>query len=141
MQGIAFDGSDSTSLLAIVEQRFLEGGPAVWLARHLLELELDDDYEEESRFASIIQPIKPINNSQVFIGNPAQNEMYLNCDNLDGQLQLELYNIIGLLVKNVNLKSNVNVLNVSNLVSGLYLYKLFKNNSVIQSGKLIIQNE
>jgi len=52
----------------------------------------------------------------------------------------ELYNILGTLVKKIQLISNNNKTNVStkNLNHGIYFYKIILNNNIIASDKLVI---
>ena len=74
--------------------------------------------------------------------NPARNTISLNYD-LNGTqyAQLEIHNILGSLVKTIEIDETSGFLNidVTDLNNGVYFYSFIVNNKVITSKKLVIQ--
>ena len=75
--------------------------------------------------------------------NPANNNVSFNY-NYDGirDAQLNIYTIVGSLVKEIKLTNNAGSLkiNTSELEEGFYFYKLTSENREIESGKFIIKH-
>jgi len=75
--------------------------------------------------------------------NPANNNVSFNYNN-DGirDAQLNIYSIVGSLVKEIKLTNNSGSLkiNTSELKEGFYFYKLSSENREIESGKFIIKH-
>ncbi len=74
--------------------------------------------------------------------NPARNTVSLNYD-LNGaqHAQFEIYNILGSLVKTIEIDETSGLLNidVTDLNNGVYFYSFIVNDKVITSKKLVIQ--
>ncbi|MBK6609595.1 MAG: T9SS type A sorting domain-containing protein [Sphingobacteriales bacterium] len=52
-------------------------------------------------------------------------------------ITFELYDLTG---KSINTQQNGSTISLQHLLNGLYLYKILRNNSVIYTGKLLINN-
>jgi hypothetical protein len=74
-----------------------------------------------------------------FYPNPASNLVTLNIDNIDNQdLTLNIYNIMGSLVKTEIFKQNQQQISVSDLSNGVYMVEI-KSKERTEKQKLIIQ--
>lgn len=74
-----------------------------------------------------------------FYPNPASNIVTLNIDNIDYQdLTLNIYNIMGSLVKTEIFKQNQQQINVSDLSNGIYVVEI-KSKDWTEKQKLLIQ--
>ena len=74
--------------------------------------------------------------------NPARNTISLNYDLNGAQYaQFEIYNILGSLVKTIEIEETSGLLNidVTDLNNGVYFYSFIVNDKVITSKKLVIQ--
>jgi len=54
--------------------------------------------------------------------------------------QLKMYNVLGENVMNVNITQQSTTLETGNLPSGVYFFQFINDNTLIQSGKLVVQN-
>jgi hypothetical protein len=71
--------------------------------------------------------------------NPASNFITLNIDNINNaDLTLNIYNVIGTLVKSETLKQNQRQINVGDLSNGVYMVTI-KSKDFTESQRLIIQ--
>lgn len=82
------------------------------------------------------------NKKAVFYPNPFTTSLSVTFNNVSQKNlplaeELKIYNILGEEVMNTILTKQVTTLDIRNLPSGIYLYKLIGNNKTIQSGKLI----
>jgi hypothetical protein len=59
-------------------------------------------------------------------------------DKREGNYQLNLYNYMGMLVKELRFHSNELIIKRENLNNGIYFYILNENMKPIQTGKLIV---
>lgn len=66
--------------------------------------------------------------------NPASGKIYIN---VDAPGEIGIYNIAGILLKQQMVNSSQNIIDISNLHSGVYFVKLMRSNSMTQ--KLIIR--
>ena len=53
--------------------------------------------------------------------------------------QLSIYNMLGTEVRKVTLNNDVTTVETANILPGVYLYKLTRNNALIQSGRLVAE--
>ena len=63
----------------------------------------------------------------------------LNTISTSNDVQVSIYNVIGEVVLNASLSSQFNTVETSKLPSGIYFYKVFNQNGVIQTGRIISQ--
>lgn len=71
--------------------------------------------------------------------NPFVNKVTFQFDN-NSSLNADkvlIYNSLGILVNSIRLNNNVSNVEVENLQSGMYFYKILKGNTVLKSGKMI----
>lgn len=83
--------------------------------------------------------VEEIDNAKVNIyPNPAKDELYINVD-LNGALNLNVFDIQGKLVTSHNLSIGINRVAVKNLSQGSYIYQITdKEGQLIKTGKLQI---
>ncbi len=60
-------------------------------------------------------------------------------ESFNDKVELKLYNVIGAEIITTNITEKLTLIETSSIPSGIYFYKLFNNNSMIQSGRLISQ--
>ena len=68
--------------------------------------------------------------------NPANSELFVNAIGYN-EVTIKLYNIMGALVLEKIIAPNQS-LNISNLVNGIYTYKIYSSNNELKTDKLII---
>jgi hypothetical protein len=71
--------------------------------------------------------------------NPAKNRIYITVQNLEFPIILEVLNLEGLVLLTNKVDSNSSSVNIGNLKSGMYIYRLSKNGERIKTGKLVIE--
>lgn len=80
-----------------------------------------------------------IDNLITLYPNPASDMVTLNIDNINNaDLTLNIYNVIGTLVKSETLKQNNRQINISDLCNGVYLITI-KSKDLTENQRLIIQ--
>ena len=73
--------------------------------------------------------------------NPANDQLFVNfTSQKEGIYSLEIRDVIGKKVKALSIKPNTpNQINVNEMQSGVYFYRLFENDKVQKTGKIVIQ--
>ncbi len=73
--------------------------------------------------------------------NPANTQVNIRYKNAN-DTKLQIVNILGIVITEIDLPKDIqNVsINVSNLVTGVYIYRQIQNKTQIKAGKLIITN-
>jgi len=73
--------------------------------------------------------------------NPFSTSITINRNDVSetGNLEIKIFNSLGVEMTNSLLSSQMNTLDTSNLPTGIYFYKVIENNKTIQTGKLISQ--
>jgi len=123
----------------MANQNFLDGGPAVWLARHTLGVEIDEDYPANR--LGVIANQQPNNYPTVeVISNPAKKFIYLLIEDQITPFKYELYNSVGQLVLNGELTANESTIDISKISNGFYVFKIINWNQMMTS-KIVIQND
>lgn len=78
------------------------------------------------------------NNINVY-PNPAQTELFINSNNITGNMNLKLYSITGQLLIEENMEASItNKINVSNLQDGIYMLSIAGNNGKNATIKVVI---
>jgi hypothetical protein len=83
--------------------------------------------------------IKIVNDNEVIVyPNPAINQVTVACKHAR---QILIYDLLGntIITKKLNSQLNENKIDVSGLQSGMYVYKVVKQNNEIYTGKLTIE--
>ena len=72
--------------------------------------------------------------------NPAKTEITITChfESYVG-IKVNLYSVIGTLLKSASIKNENTTLNIAEIPNGLYVVKMYKSNSEIGIKKLLIQ--
>jgi len=73
--------------------------------------------------------------------NPARDEIIFktSSDESVKDYHVEMYNVLGQVVRSFQLYPYMVTINTSDLPRGIYLYKIVGNNSVLQNGKVVLQ--
>ncbi|MEO8148674.1 MAG: T9SS type A sorting domain-containing protein [Bacteroidia bacterium] len=131
------------TLLAIALQNGIEGGEGVYMARAMLNIDVEDNISI-ARFA---HPAATINNSsreqQQFkiFPNPSDATFTLEYEiGINDKVSIVIQNCLGQTVDHINLDNSSTYLNfnLSDYGSGMYFYKLFNNSILIKTGKLML---
>ncbi len=142
---VAFDGDQLNTLLNVAYQNPLSGGDAVYDARVLLGLDLDDFYaEDEARLSKSTTP----NSDQVsthfgkIIPNPNNGTMQFMYKLDDGErAKIEIYDVKGHLMKFYALQSDQTLQNIemTDVDCGIYFYRFTVEDRIVLSDKIVIQ--
>jgi hypothetical protein len=71
--------------------------------------------------------------------NPSSGIFTLKHEGLQGSMNVEVYNVLGVLVKQVTVNGESSVVNLTEHASGIYLVKLYKDNKVVNVSRIIKQ--
>lgn len=82
-----------------------------------------------------------INESVEVYPNPFKSSTTFKFNNQSSlqATQLSIYNMLGTEVRKVTLNNDVTTVETANMLPGVYLYKLTRNNALIQSGRLVAE--
>ncbi len=140
-----FDTTFENALEEIAYQNPIYGGMAVYGARVMLNLDITDYYEEpELRLRSIKntnQNLNPNYNGQI-VPNPNTGSMkYIWNFSPQTKGLFKIYDLVGNLVKTIVLNPNQKEvdINLSDFSEGIYLYKANIDDSIHDTGKIILQ--
>ena len=94
-------------------------------------------YSIPTSIASVTNP----NMNIAVYPNPANDEVVFKTSSSEGvkNYHVEMYNIAGQEVRSFQLYPYQVTINTSDLARGIYIYKIVNNDSVLQSGKIILQ--
>lgn len=82
-----------------------------------------------------------MNNKISVYPNPFTNTLKIEVEkNNTKKASLVIYNSLGVVLINSDIIEGVNTIDMSNLSSGVYFYKIISNNVITNSGKLVSQN-
>jgi hypothetical protein len=73
--------------------------------------------------------------------NPFTNQINIHLNSIAGISEFRMYNVLGSEVMNTTIINQSTTFETSNLPSGVYFYKVFNENKIIQTGKIISQNK
>ncbi|MFN0275227.1 MAG: T9SS type A sorting domain-containing protein [Chitinophagales bacterium] len=123
---------DSTVLYYIAKQSAMEIGPAVYIARAMLDITIDFPIEEAER---LVIPTNPFAN---IYPNPVSEYVNVVLENTSEETELLFYDVFGKIVKQVNLTQSGEIqISVSDLKQGLYLFRISDSGGIISSGKIV----
>lgn len=90
-----------------------------------------------------IEDINDQNSGQVLSIDPnpfsASITIQLNDASGTGEYALVIYNVLGEAVVSTSITNQTTILETSQLQAGIYLYKVMKDNALVQSGKMILK--
>ncbi|MBK7886529.1 MAG: T9SS type A sorting domain-containing protein [Bacteroidetes bacterium] len=124
-----FSASDSTLLIEIAYRNPLTGGNGVFIARHLLNLEIYDEEESGSRIASFNQNKHEKKSIQVY-PVPSKEVVHIKPTGDFIPDGLELFSTNGELVFRDTFK---NYLNIDFLKAGIYIVKVYMGNEFMHA--------
>lgn len=139
--GQPFTSTDSTNLLNIALLNPFIGGDAVYSARVLLGIDAMDYGIEYRNNGSLVESKTPGSGSPIYVKvypNPSSARVVLDkVLLLDQQLEFVLYNIYGKEVLRNNLNELSQSLSIENLSTGVYPYKIFLGQQLLQQDKIV----
>ncbi len=140
-KALPYDSAEIAQLLNVAYQNPMHGGTAVYQARAMLFIDVIDDVFSEKHLIHHNLPI---------VANLAEYKMYPNPNNGTMQLSYSLsenetgyvsfFSIMGEKLATYPLINGLSILNIkeTNLVNGVYFYQVYKNNTKVYSGKIVI---
>jgi hypothetical protein len=143
--GEDLSAEDSTDLATIANDCAIVGGPAVFEARAILEIEKKDscvDAGERLAGSNSIHKLKLRNEDYLkLVPNPASDYVNVFYRFETGDAVLKISDITGKSVKEVNLPATGRAIkiNTDNIGAGLYIYSINSIKGKIKTGKLIIK--
>jgi len=69
--------------------------------------------------------------------NPASNQLFIQTGLNLANSVFNIYNLSGEMVLQQQINSKTDVINISCLISGVYIYKIEQNNKIIDTGKFV----
>jgi hypothetical protein len=139
LDNTAFSAADTAVLLAIALQHPADGGEAVYTARVMLGITVDDATGNYSYRLAEPESI-PVIAADVF-PNPAATQVTVKGNfNEADVLTFTLVDLTGRVVTNQQLPAGNSTINVdlSTLQNGAYLYQITVNGAMVQSERLVI---
>ena len=138
-----FSTEDTATLMNIALQNPFFAGDAVYTARVLLFMDVDDDMGNSDRRRLYINPPKDEQVQPDFkiYPNPNSGTMQLSYTlNANENGFVTITNLLGENIAMYKLVSGATLLNIneSELESGIYFYQVYKNNQKVYSDKIII---
>lgn len=144
--------SDSSILLAVATQSTFTGGYAVQKARNMLNLFIAD---------SLIYPVNPTPSMKLVLTedasvgsvdrqneisvrlypNPARDVIFIEKEGVYSidNLRMDIYRFTGeLIISNYIGSNNISAISTSELNNGIFLYRITKDNSILQQGKFVV---
>ncbi len=140
-KALPYDSTEIAQLLNVAYQNPMHGGTAVYQARAMLFIDVIDDVFSEKHLIHHNLPI---------VANLAEYKMYPNPNNGTMQLSYSLSenetgyviitNLFGEKVNSYKLINGTNTINITEaeLNDGIYFYQVYKNDSKVYTGKIII---
>ncbi|MCG3165885.1 MAG: hypothetical protein POELPBGB_01660 [Bacteroidia bacterium] len=142
IDSFALSAADSAKLFNIAYQSGSEGGIGVYMARIMLNLDVDlgesNKTDEEYLTEEETEGIK----SFILFPNPAKDEVSIMFQGYEEgeNILIELFDITGRknISKQVYLSGNILTINTAHLEKGIYLYRIDTGSGDSGKGKLII---
>ena len=101
------------------------------------------DFDEKYSYSNIvaIDFVRQLTNETNIYPNPFSTSIAIIINNASqiNKAELRIYNVFGAEVINTSITKQLTTIKTSNLLSGIYFYKVIDNDKIIQSGKLISQ--
>ena len=133
------DSMQIVQLTEIAYQKPYIGGNAVYSARAILRLDINDiERTIQNKNLNVLNnPNKEIDCK--LYPNPAKDEVIVDFyGELPKDLFIELFDLLGNKVETQNLKENITKISTIKQNSGVYYFRIINNNELIKSGKLVI---
>ena len=116
IQDSLYSAADSSVLFEIASLNYLLGGKAVFLARAMLKLEIEDEILNSSRIKNEVTK-----NSEREIRiqpNPTTGNIYIECSDFENMVNIQIIDQAGRIVST---HAPINYLNLSQLKNGFYI--------------------
>jgi hypothetical protein len=134
--------ADSATLFNIAYQMGSEGGIGVYMARIMLNLDVDLGESNKTDDVFFADETGEQERSFMLYPNPAKDEVSIMFNGYEENetVMIELYELTGRrsIAKQVNLSGNLITINTVDLEAGIYLYKIVVANGDKGQGKLVI---
>ncbi len=144
MQGIyEFTSADSATLHAIAVQHASDAGDAVYAARVMLALDVDEVGGSGNRFSDPEHPDDESLQVMSLYPNPASNQVNVNTKLNDGEIGVvRVTDLQGkiVLLQHVT-ASGIVILDISGLDNGMYFVQMLVNGELIETNKLEVIHE
>lgn len=137
---VILTAADSATLLAIALQHPAQGGEAVYTARVMLRLMVDDATGTYSSYRVATATETTTQSVEVF-PNPANTQVTVSGHYLDTDVVVfSLYDVTGRVLLNETLKTGNGTLtlDVSTVQPGAYLYQITVNGNAVTTNKLVV---
>ena len=139
--GYVYDSTERANLENVAYQNALEGGNAVYEARVMLFIDVEDS-ELTTRRHLTNNSLKG-NTTRLFSINPNPNngEMQLNYKLNEGENgYINIYSVLGEKINSHKLTNSANALDIDEkqLNEGIYFYRIYVNDISVYSGKIVI---
>lgn len=139
-----FSPADSAYLLSVAEQHPHQGGTAVYDARVMLGLDFYD-YEDQQKSSNVQEEISVLNQEGeikfILFPNPANSFINYRATLADQEnAELVIYNVLGkpLLTQVFTNENLEGIIDIQEMASGLYTYRIFINKESVKSGTFIV---
>ncbi len=141
MQGVnEFSAADSMTLENIAVQPSADAGEAVYAARVMLAIQVDDDAPSGERYGAEMEE-ESISTMEIF-PNPATNQVTINPNLAENQSGVvEVSDVQGKIVLSKPVTAGSTTLDVSGLDNGLYFVQLIVDGELVETNKLEIVHE
>lgn len=139
--GYSYDANQRTVLHDIAVQHPMMGGEAVYQARTMLWIDVENPEMNLSRAHIAIKPAENMQNTYKLYPNPNTGSMMLEYNIVTKDPAVfEIYDVSGRLVKqqNLNLQNTYTIIDANELNNGLYYYIIKSGDKKEKAEKLVI---
>jgi len=131
------EGIGSTNGLVWTLRPYFERSGSLWALKHNGVLEFTDSISNGCEVTGLEEIQQSLDRVNVY-PNPTKNVLSIQTS-FNGDLQLEIVDITGKIVKNKNiLNSELNQISIEDLQDGIYVIKLSKNHELYKSVKFAV---
>ncbi|MEI6489223.1 MAG: T9SS type A sorting domain-containing protein [Bacteroidota bacterium] len=138
---VVYDSIEISTLENVAYQNPLKGGDAVYMARAMLGIDvLDLEETLKSKLPPTAIELEKVNYFELY-PNPNDGRMQLNYTiNSNETGIVTIYSVLGEVISNYKLSNDAHVLfiNEGDLKNGIYIYKVKTNDSIVNSGKIVV---
>ena len=129
--------ADSTTLNTIAFMNPLDGGDAVYSARVLLQLQIDDETGTPFRMMNEESDLE--DETIVVYPNPNDGNMTIEYE-IEGDAEMQITDVMGKVICTYTLFATNNIIeiNCNDLSNGVYFYSIIANGNIIKSDKIVI---
>ncbi|MBL0052928.1 MAG: T9SS type A sorting domain-containing protein [Bacteroidetes bacterium] len=122
----------------IAIQNAVTGGDAVYMARAMLQLDVEDDVSIFRKAKNNLQHTENV--SLTIYPNPTNGKINLEYDvPVQSKAEIKIYNVLGTVVETYDLNNKGNLLSIElkNNLGNILFYRFYVNDTLIDKGKII----